>query len=172
MSSSQCFKYYVIESMFGVTARKRRNLKPKPLIVVVVWHQISSVVCEGAEQLNNEYNKPSFFQLLSTSVDLLKRSHQTFSHKFKSLIHQFQLRFTPPNIDFRSSGIEKGEESESVRENMKEAMKKSNRTSEATLQGAARTAAKSVHKTADKVKKKKKPTVSRSDNQHEPRDEL
>ncbi|KAL4361108.1 hypothetical protein GQ457_04G034560 [Hibiscus cannabinus] len=158
------------EAMPGRNLRMNESRIRRSLLlvwIIVVWHQTVAVVCE-----TDECHKPFFSRLLSTSADLLKRSHQTFSHNFKSLIHQFQLRFTPPNLDFRSSGRQKGEESESVGESVKEAMKKSIRTSEATLQETARTAAKAVHKTADKVKKKKIAVDSQSNNQQESRDEL
>ncbi|KAA3475593.1 transmembrane protein [Gossypium australe] len=143
-------------------SRCRRSSTLVILWIIVFWHQILSVVCERVQQqFNNEDQKLSFFQLLSTSIDLFKRSHLSFWQNFKSVIYQFQLHFAPPNLDFRRRETIEGKESESVRENMKEAVRKSIRTGEAALKGTAKSAAKVVQKTADKVKKKKN-TVSQS----------
>ncbi|XP_022752264.1 uncharacterized protein LOC111300994 [Durio zibethinus] len=117
--------------------------------LIILSHQILSVVCETGQ--HNE-EKPSFFQVVSSTISLLKKSHKNSWEKIKTIIHDFQLQFTPPNLDFSGTSTAKARGSDSVGEEMKEAVKKSIGTSEATVEETAKSAAEAVHKTAEKVK--------------------
>ncbi|KAK6258978.1 hypothetical protein QQP08_002312 [Theobroma cacao] len=120
---------------------------------IVLSHQILSVVCQRA-QYNEE--KPSLFQVVSSTISMLKKSHKSSWEKIKTIIHDFQLQFTPPNLDFRGTGTATASGSDSVGENMKEAVKKSIGTSKVTVEETAKSAAEiaegAVHKTKEKVK--------------------
>ncbi|XWS33242.1 hypothetical protein CRYUN_Cryun22dG0064600 [Craigia yunnanensis] len=128
---------------------RRRSLTLFLLRLIILSHQILSVVCEGGQ--HNE-EKPSFFQVASSTISLLKKSHKSSWEKIKTIIHDFQLQFTPPNLDFRGTGTAKARGSDSAGEKMKEAVKKSIGTSKLTVEKTAKSAAEAVHKTAEKVK--------------------
>ncbi|KAG4211980.1 hypothetical protein ERO13_A02G135700v2 [Gossypium hirsutum] len=132
------------------------------LWLIILSHQIRPVVCEG-----NQYNeeKPSLFQLVSNTFSLLKKSHQSSWEKVKTIIHEFQLQFTPPSLDFRGTGgNDPGKASDGTGEKVKEAVKDSIETSEAIAEETARTAAEAVHKTDEKVKES---APSKPDDSHE-----
>ncbi|TYI40469.1 hypothetical protein ES332_A02G164800v1 [Gossypium tomentosum] len=132
------------------------------LWLIILSHQIRPVVCEG-----NQYNeeKPSLFQLVSNTFSLLKKSHQSSWEKVKTIIHEFQLQFTPPSLDFRGTGgNDPGKASDGTGEKVKEAVKDSIETSEAIAKETARTAAEVVHKTDEKVKES---ASSKPDDSHE-----
>ncbi|TYG75715.1 hypothetical protein ES288_D03G054600v1 [Gossypium darwinii] len=132
------------------------------LWLIILSHQIRPVVCEG-----NQYNeeKPSLFQLVSNTFSLLKKSHQSSWEKVKTIIHEFQLQFTPPSLDFRGTGgKDPGKASDGTGEKVKEAVKDSIETSEAIAEETAKTAAEAVHKTDEKVKES---ASSKPDDSHE-----
>ncbi|XVE83247.1 hypothetical protein DITRI_Ditri16bG0072300 [Diplodiscus trichospermus] len=130
--------------------------------MIIISHQIESVVCESRQQIDEE--KPSFFQVVSSTITLLKKSHKSSWEKMKTIIHEFQLQFTPPNLDFRGTGgTPKAGESDGVGEKMKEAVKKSIGTSKGTVEETAKSAAEAVHKTAEKVKE----SVSDNEQSHD-----
>ncbi|XWS44837.1 hypothetical protein CRYUN_Cryun15aG0083400 [Craigia yunnanensis] len=128
---------------------RRRSFTLFLLQLIILSHQIVSVVCESGQQ-NEE--KPSIFQLVSSTISLLEKSHKNSWEKIKTIIHEFQLQFTPPNIDFRGTDTAKARGSDSVGETMKEAVKKSIGTSKVTVEETAKSAAEAVHKIAEKVK--------------------
>ncbi|OMP02562.1 hypothetical protein COLO4_11001 [Corchorus olitorius] len=131
-----------------------KTFRRRSFVLCLVWfiilsQQIQSVVCDIGQQ-NNEDQKaqPSVYQVVSNTLSLLKKSHKSSWEKIKTIMHNFQLQFTPPNLDFRGAGNEEG--------NMKEAVKKSVGTSKATVEETAKSAADmagdAVHKTKEKVK--------------------
>ncbi|XWS41459.1 hypothetical protein CRYUN_Cryun17cG0083800 [Craigia yunnanensis] len=140
--------------------KSRRSLTLFFLCFVILSHQILLVVCERV-QYNEE--KPSFFQVVSSTISLLKKSHKSSWEKIKTIIYEFQLQFTPPNLDFRGTGTAKASDSDSVGENMKEAVKKSVGASKVTVEETAKSAAEAVHKTAEKVKE----SVSDNEESHD-----
>ncbi|MFQ6634648.1 hypothetical protein Gotur_011698 [Gossypium turneri] len=147
------------------------------LMFLLVWfifvsHQIVSVVCETGQYIDDEEEKTSFFHVVSSTISSLKKSHLTSWEKIKTLLHGLQLKFTPPNLDFRAPGtgttgvsesagedIKKGIKqtgttggSESAGENIKEAAKKSVEAGTETVEKTAKSAADAVHHTAEKLK--------------------
>ncbi|XP_022740731.1 uncharacterized protein LOC111292556 [Durio zibethinus] len=132
---------------------RRRSLTLFLLWLITLSHQIQSVVCEIG-QYNEE--KPSFYQVVSSTMSLLKKSHKNSWEKIKTIIHDFHLQFIPPNLDFRGTGTAKARVSESVGEDMKGAVKKNIGTSklsvEETAKSAAEFAGEAAHRTAEKVK--------------------
>ncbi|XVF58650.1 hypothetical protein PTKIN_Ptkin07bG0083300 [Pterospermum kingtungense] len=135
------------------------NSRKRSLTLFLLWLIILSnvIVCKSGQQ-NEE--KPSTLQFVSSTLSLLKKSHKNSWEKIKAIIHDFQLQFTPPNLDFRSTDT-----ANSVGGKMKEAVEKSVGTGEVIVEETAKSAAEAFRKTADKVKE------SASDNR-ESHDEL
>lgn len=48
---------------------------------------------------NKAPERPSFGNFIQETVAILKKSHPTTWDKIKSLIHQMQLQFFPPNLE-------------------------------------------------------------------------
>ncbi|KAG8478658.1 hypothetical protein CXB51_028458 [Gossypium anomalum] len=127
------------------------------LMFLLVWfifvsHQIVSVVCETGQYIDDEEEKTSFFHVVSSTISSLKKSHLTSWEKIKTLVHGLQLKFTPPNLDFRAPGTGTTGVSESAGENIKEAAKKSVDAGKKTVEKTAKSAADAVHHTAEKLK--------------------
>ncbi|XVF15054.1 hypothetical protein REPUB_Repub09cG0116400 [Reevesia pubescens] len=125
---------------------RRRSLTLFLPWFVILSHQFVSVVCETG-QYNEE--KPSFFQVVSSTISVLKKSHKSSWEKIKTIIHDFQLQFTPPNLDFRGTGTAKARGSDGV---LKKSIGTSKVIVEETAKSAAGIAGEAVHKTAEKVK--------------------
>ncbi|GMI67873.1 hypothetical protein like AT1G16850 [Hibiscus trionum] len=119
--------------------RKSRARALTWLIILFLFlsHQI---VCQDEE-------KPSMFQLLANTISSLKKPHRSYWEKTKAVIHEFQLHFTPPRLDFRGTGAADG-----AGEKVKAAVKDMIGTSEAVAEETAKSAAQAVHKTAEKLK--------------------
>ncbi|KAF3440472.1 hypothetical protein FNV43_RR18756 [Rhamnella rubrinervis] len=102
-----------------------------------------------------QQGKPSLAKAVIDTLTSFKESHQGSWDKVKTIIHGFQLKFFPPNLDFR--GSEEGKpEGGGAGEKVKEAVEKSFTSSRETVEEAAKSAAdavgETVHKTAQKVK--------------------
>ncbi|XVE86657.1 hypothetical protein DITRI_Ditri18aG0052100 [Diplodiscus trichospermus] len=154
------FYFFLLANSIMNKSRRSRILFL--LRFIILSHQILSVVSERG-QYNEE--KPSFFQVASSTISLLKKSHKTGWEKIKTVIHEFQLQFTPPTLDFRGTGTAKarGSDRNGVGENVKEAAEKSIGTSKVTVEEAAKSAAEAVHEAADKVKR----SVSDNEESHD-----
>ncbi|XVF61775.1 hypothetical protein PTKIN_Ptkin08bG0157600 [Pterospermum kingtungense] len=137
--------------------KSRRSSTLFLLSFIILSHQISPVFSE-----NNE-GRPPLLQVVSNTISLLKKSHKSSWEKIKTIVHEFQLQFTPPNLDFRGTATAKDGVSDNVGENMKEAAKKSIGTSKVTVEETAKSAAEAVHKTAEKVKE----SVSDNEQSHD-----
>ncbi|XP_022950287.1 uncharacterized protein LOC111453420 [Cucurbita moschata] len=96
---------------------------------------------------NKAPERPSFGNFIQETVAILKKSHPSPWDKVKCLIHQMQLQFFPPNLDFRSSDEAKG-----VVDEVKEAVEKSFGASKDAVSESARSAAKVMEEAVDKVK--------------------
>ncbi|GAV58072.1 LOW QUALITY PROTEIN: hypothetical protein CFOL_v3_01608, partial [Cephalotus follicularis] len=135
---------------------------------IIFSHQIVLSVGDGGQDIaQNTEGKPSFAEIVTDTIKLLKKSHKSSWDKVKTIIHEMQ-QFFPPNIDFRSA--EEAHAGVGAGGKMKAAVEKSFGKSEEALEASAKTAAKAVadamHKTAEK-----KDSVSVSHN-IEPHDEL
>ncbi|CAK9320304.1 unnamed protein product [Citrullus colocynthis] len=96
---------------------------------------------------NKAPERPSFGNFIQETVAILKKSHPTTWDKIKSLIHQMQLQFFPPNLDFRSS-----DESKGVVDEVKDAVEKSFGASKDAVEESAKSVAKVMEEAVDKVK--------------------
>ncbi|XP_028755071.1 uncharacterized protein LOC114720924 [Neltuma alba] len=119
-------------------------------IVVVLQFQIA-VQQGGAGHpvVQDEQGYPLLHKYVLDTVSLLKKSHKSSWEKVKSVIHDLQMKFSPPNLDFRGA-------KEAQSDGMKEAAEKSFHKSKETVKESAKSAAEmigdAVHKTAQKVK--------------------
>ncbi|GAU19709.1 hypothetical protein TSUD_78340 [Trifolium subterraneum] len=83
------------------------------------------------------------------TVSLLRKSHESSWEKIKTVIHDLQMQFSPPSLDFRGMG-------NVDQDGMKEAVGKSFDKSKVSVEGTAKSAAElvgdAIHKTTEKVK--------------------
>lgn len=91
--------------------------------------------------------KPRLSKLLTDTVSLLKKSHESSWEKIKTVIHDLQMQFSPPNLDFRGKG-----EHEGVKEAVEKSFDKSKESVEGTAKSAAEFVGETIHKTKEKVK--------------------
>ncbi|RZB96879.1 hypothetical protein D0Y65_020535, partial [Glycine soja] len=84
------------------------------------------------------------------------KSHQSSWEKIKIVIHDLQMQFSPPNLDFRGTGWVGDREYDGVKRTFREAVEKNFGKSKETVEESAETAAKvveeAIHKTTEKVK--------------------
>ncbi|KAH1047551.1 hypothetical protein J1N35_038335 [Gossypium stocksii] len=96
---------------------------------IILSHQILWVVGEtGQNQIKNE-DKPSFFQVVSNTFSLLKKSHKNSLEKIKTIVHDFRLQFTSSKPD-----------EEAMKTNFepnKEKVQETEKSTEETLQNTA-----------------------------------
>ncbi|XVF17127.1 hypothetical protein REPUB_Repub10bG0092600 [Reevesia pubescens] len=159
-ANANATSFYSFLANLRMNKSKRRNLTLFLLCFIILSHQILCIVCE-TEQYNEE--KPSFFHTISSTLSLLKKSHKSYWEKIRTIIHDFQLQFTPPNLDFRSTGTAKA----SLEEKMKEAVKKSFGTSKLTVEETAKSAAEAAGEAIHKTSKKIKGSVSDKEESHD-----
>ncbi|MED6148729.1 hypothetical protein PIB30_055590 [Stylosanthes scabra] len=109
---------------------------------------------EGGQHVNqNNYpEKPLLSRILMDTISVLRKSQESSWEKFKTVIHDLQMQFSPPNLDFRG-GDDGGPRN--VKGKMIDAAEKSFGTSKETVEETARSAGKAVgeaiHKTTEKV---------------------
>ncbi|XP_054805348.1 uncharacterized protein LOC129308297 [Prosopis cineraria] len=122
------------------------------LFCTVVVLQFKIAVQQGGaghRVVRDEAEYPLLRKHVLDTVSLLKRSHKSSWEKVKSVIRDLQMKFSPPNLDFRT-----GKEAQS--DGMKDAAEKSFHKSKETVKESAKSAAEmvgdAVHKTAQKVK--------------------
>ncbi|KAK7247496.1 hypothetical protein RIF29_42379 [Crotalaria pallida] len=121
--------------------------------VFVLQFQPATLDVGGQNVAPNYPEKPLLSKILIDTISLLKKSHQSSWEKVKTVIHDLQMQFSPPNLDFRGGG-EGGYDD--VKGKMKMAAEKSFDRSKETVEESAKSAAKvigkAIHKTTDKVK--------------------
>ncbi|XP_004504014.1 uncharacterized protein [Cicer arietinum] len=114
-------------------------------ILIIVQFQCA-ITDEGGQNVAQDYpEKPLFSKILLDTVSLLRKSHKSSWEKIKTVIHDLQMQYSPPNLDFR--GVEKGEN-----EGVKEAVGKSFDKSKESVEGTARSAAEFVGEAIHNVK--------------------
>ncbi|RDX62733.1 hypothetical protein CR513_58900, partial [Mucuna pruriens] len=121
----------------------------------------------GAENVAQNYpEKPLLSKIFTDTVSLLRKSQKSSWDKIKTVVHDLQMQFSPPNLE-GTGEIKEG--SEGVKETLKEAVEKSFDKSKETVEESAESAAKvvegAIHKTAEKVK-------GSTDSEHESKAEL
>nr|KYP34725.1 hypothetical protein KK1_044303 [Cajanus cajan] len=80
------------------------------------------------------------------TISLLRKSHKSSWEKFKIVMHDMQMQFSPPNLDFRGGGYD------GAKRTLKEAVGKSFDKSKEKVEESAETAAKVVEGAFHKVK--------------------
>ncbi|MCE3050579.1 hypothetical protein HAX54_047608 [Datura stramonium] len=118
------------------------------------------IIQTGGDENKNVQDKQkdaaSPTQVLEEAYSMLVTSSLRSWDVVKSYIHQLQLKYFPPNVDFRSKDDVKA--NGGAGERIMEATKKSFEKSKETVEGSAKSAAEAVehkvHKTAEKVKDK------------------
>ncbi|XP_027364451.1 uncharacterized protein LOC113871559 [Abrus precatorius] len=124
--------------------------------VLIILQFQRATLDEGGQNVAQNYpDKPLLSKLLMDTLSVLRKSQKSSWDKIKTVIHDLQMQFSPPNLDFRGVG-EVGEGSHGVRETLKEAAEKSFDVSKDAVEESAKSAAKAVggaiHKTAEKMK--------------------
>ncbi|KAK4264841.1 hypothetical protein QN277_025965 [Acacia crassicarpa] len=135
----------------GNLSRNRVLLFLLFFLVVVLQSQIAVQQQGGAgnRAVQEEPQYPLFHKYVVDTVSLLKRSHKSSWEKVKTVIHDFQMRFSPPNVDFRRATED---QSEPIREAAEKSFQKSTETVKESAKSAAEMVGEAVHKTAQKVK--------------------
>uniref|UniRef100_A0A6M2EZS8 Pectinesterase inhibitor domain-containing protein n=1 Tax=Populus davidiana TaxID=266767 RepID=A0A6M2EZS8_9ROSI len=144
------------------------------LLFVVLSSQIPSVAGDGDHVSREMQEEPPYLtRIVTDQISLFKRSCGNSWDKVKIIIHDLQIQFFPPNLDFRSADQEESTWSENGGgEKMKKVVEKCIRTSKQTAEMSAESAAEvmveAMHKAAEKVKN----SLSNSDDQESRHDEL
>ncbi|XP_055818098.1 uncharacterized protein LOC129887150 [Solanum dulcamara] len=116
----------------------------------------SEIIHTSGDQQNvlDNQKEQSPTQMLEEAYSMLLTSTLRSLDVAKSYINQLQLKYFPPNVDFRSK--DDGSVNGGAGERIMEATQKSFEKTKETVEGSARSAAKAVeqkvHKTAEKVK--------------------
>ncbi|KAL2342987.1 hypothetical protein Fmac_004272 [Flemingia macrophylla] len=124
--------------------------------------QPATLIDDDQANQNVATEKPLLSKLLMDTVSLLRKSHKSSWDKFKSVIHDLQIQFSPPNLDFRGGG------SDGAKGSLKEAVGKSFDKSKEKVEESAETAAKVVEEAFHKTTQK----VETTDSEHESKAEL
>ncbi|KAK7399465.1 hypothetical protein VNO78_10648 [Psophocarpus tetragonolobus] len=99
----------------------------------------------------NHPEKPLLSKIFLDTVSLLRKSHTSSWEKIKTVIHDLQMQFSPPNLDFRGTR-EVGEESGVTKEAIEKVFGKSKDTVEESAESAAKVVGEAIHKTTQKVR--------------------
>ncbi|KAI4330144.1 hypothetical protein MLD38_028447 [Melastoma candidum] len=134
-------------------------------LILLTWVlMISSTQLVGSQNFaeNQEEIKPSFPKLILDSVSNFRRSNQDSWSKIKAVLNAFQLKFTPPNLDFRGTGDGANDKggAEGVGGKVMGAVGKSFSAGRATVEGSAKSAAQGVEKAVQKTAEMVKDSVS------------
>ncbi|KAE9610263.1 hypothetical protein Lal_00006650 [Lupinus albus] len=129
----------------------RTNLLFLLFCIVFILQFHLATLDEGSHNFaQNNPEKPRLSKILMDTISLFKKSHQSSWEKLKTVIHDLQMQFSPPNLDFR--GARDGG-SDGTKGKMKEAVEKSFERSKETVEGSAKLAAKvvgeAIHKTTE-----------------------
>ncbi|KAL9459270.1 hypothetical protein AB3S75_002624 [Citrus x aurantiifolia] len=130
---------------------------PKLFICLIILLYLQTIISAvngdhgGQNIAQNKEEESSLAQFVVETISRLRASHKSSWEKVKSIIHEMQLRFSPPNLDFKGpnkANVGAKQEAEKV----KEAAKKTAGVSKMAVEESAKSAAEAVHKTAEKVK--------------------
>ncbi|XP_050208176.1 uncharacterized protein LOC126657515 [Mercurialis annua] len=126
-----------------------RNMRWFIFLLINVSLQIILVVGEGGQHVAEDLEgKPPLIKMAMDTLTTLRKSHKNSWDKIKAVIHDYQLQFFPPNLDFR------GEGGDISGEGMKEAAGKTFEVGKTTAEESAKSAAKVVGEAVHKVKDK------------------
>ncbi|KAM3359821.1 hypothetical protein P3S68_019532 [Capsicum galapagoense] len=127
------------------------------ILVLFCLITISSEIIHATGDQKNVQDKQkdqSPTQMLEEAYSMLVTSSLRSWDMVKSYINQFQLKYFPPNVDFRSK--EDSKANGGAGERIMDATQKSFAKSKETVEGSAKSAAEAmeqkVHETAEKVK--------------------
>ncbi|KAG4391442.1 hypothetical protein JHK82_013334 [Glycine max] len=108
--------------------------------------------------------KPLLSKMLMDTVSLLRKSHQSSWEKIKTVIHDLQMQFSPPNLE-GTGWVEYDGSKGTFKEAVEKIFGKSKETVEESAEGAAKVVEEAIHKTTEKVKES-------SHSEHESKAEL
>ncbi|CAK8578872.1 unnamed protein product [Lathyrus sativus] len=81
------------------------------ILIILQFQQVTPN--EGGQNVAEDYpEKPVLNKFLMDTVSLLRKSQESTWEKIKIVIHDLQMQFSPPNLDFR--GVGKGGVKEAV----------------------------------------------------------
>ncbi|CAK7337795.1 unnamed protein product [Dovyalis caffra] len=145
------------------------------LLFIILPSQIHSVAGDGDQQSGSremQENRPYLTKIATDTISLLKESHSNYWDKVKTIIHDLQLQFFPPNLDFRSAVEESTRSENGGGEKIKKAVGKcletGIKTAEKSAESAAEVMGEAMHGAAEKVKNK----LSNTNGQESIHDEL
>ncbi|XP_058751079.1 uncharacterized protein LOC131624108 [Vicia villosa] len=114
------------------------------ILIILQFQQVTPN--EGGQNVAQDYPERPLLKLLVDTISLLRKSQESSWEKIKTVIHDLQMQFSPPNLDFR--GVGKG--------GLKEAVGKSFDISIESVEETAKSAAEffgeAIHRRAEKVK--------------------
>ncbi|KAF5745190.1 hypothetical protein HS088_TW07G00772 [Tripterygium wilfordii] len=125
---------------------------------LIIFPQIHSTSGDGGGPQDDPktLGNPPLSKLVADTISILKRSHESYWEKIKTIVHEMQSQFSPPNLDFRGSEEAKAEIENGAGGKMKEAAGKSFESCKETVEESAKSAAEvvghAVHETAQVVK--------------------
>ncbi|CAN4106477.1 unnamed protein product [Withania somnifera] len=133
------------------------SLRKLSILVLFCLITISSEIIHTAGDQKNVQDKQkdqSSTQILEEAYSMLVTSSMRSWDMVKSYINQLQLKYFPPNVDFRSKddGKANGGAGERITDATRKSFKKSKETVEGSAKYAAEAMEQKVHKTAEKVK--------------------
>ncbi|KAJ6996698.1 hypothetical protein D5086_010296 [Populus alba] len=140
------------------------------LLFVVLSSQIPSVAGDGDHVSREMQEEPPYLtRIVTDQISLLKRSCGHSWDKVKIIIHDLQIQFFPPNLDFRSADQEsENGGGEKMKKVVEKCIRTSKRTAEISAESAAEVMVEAMHRAAEKVKN----SLSNSDDQESRHDEL
>ncbi|XP_057421180.1 uncharacterized protein LOC130715144 [Lotus japonicus] len=119
-------------------------------ILIILQFQLATLD-EGGQNVAQDQDhpeKPLLSKVLLDTISLLRKSHKSSWEKIKTVIHDLQMQFSPPNLDFRGGG----ETEHDVKEAVGKSFDRSKETVEETAKSAANVVGEAIHKTTEKVK--------------------
>ncbi|KAB5556575.1 hypothetical protein DKX38_007484 [Salix brachista] len=143
------------------------------LLFIILSSQIPSVAGDGEHVSREMQEQPPYLaRIMTDQIYSLKRSCSNSWDKAKTIIHDLQLQFFPPNLDFRSADQESARIENGGGEKMKKVVEKCIGTSERTAEISAETAADVMGVAVRRAAEKVKTSLSSSDDQKSIHDEL
>lgn len=68
-------------------------------VLIVLQFQLATLDEGGQNVAQDHPEKPLFSKILMDTVSLLRKSHKSSWEKFKTVIHDLQMQFSPPNLE-------------------------------------------------------------------------
>ncbi|KAK7358910.1 hypothetical protein VNO77_00851 [Canavalia gladiata] len=122
-------------------------------VLLILQFQRATLDEGGQNVAQNHPEKPLLSKILMDTLSLLRKSQESSWEKIKTVIHDLQMQFSPPNLEGAGEG---GEGSHGVKGTLKDAVGNSFDKGKETVEESAKSAAKvvggAIHKTTEKVK--------------------